>query len=128
MSRGLVEEAIVLTAQLPASVLDNPIHPSTPAGSKVRRSEPPVIIVKMFAKMTALAAVVAAGLLVGCGTSTPGPDGSKAETMSGVSPSGYPGGKPKDAESPALASSSEQDNSNPGPKVPVEEPIKPVSK
>ena len=57
---------------------------------------------------------------MGCGTSTTGPGGgSKAQTMSGVSPSGYPGGQPKDAESPALASSSEQANSVPGPKVPV---------
>ena len=57
---------------------------------------------------------------MGCGTSTTGPDGgSKAQTMSGVSPSGYPGGQPKDAESPALGSSSEQAHSVPGPKVPV---------
>jgi hypothetical protein len=44
--------------------------------------------------------------------------------MSGVAPSGYPGGQPKDAESPALASSSEQAHSTPGPKVPVEAPEK----
>jgi hypothetical protein len=86
------------------------------------------MIGKMFPKMIALAAVVAAGLLAGCGTSTTGPDGSKHETMTGVSPSGYPAGQPKDAESPALASSSEQENSTPGPKVPVEEPAKPVAK
>ena len=60
-------------------------------------------------------------MLAGCGTSTTGPDGgSKAQTMSGVSPSGYPGGHPKDAESPALGSSSEQAHSQPGPKVPVD--------
>ena len=86
------------------------------------------MMVEMFSKMIALAALLAAGLLIGCGASTTGPDGSKAETMSGVSPSGYPGGKPKDAESPALASSSEQDNSHPGPKVPVEEPTKAAAK
>jgi hypothetical protein len=86
------------------------------------------MMVVMFPKMIALAPVVAAGLLVGCGTSTTGPDGSKHQTMTGVSPSGYPAGQPKDAESPALASSSEQENSNPGPKVPVEEPAKPVAK
>jgi hypothetical protein len=39
------------------------------------------------------------------------------QTMTGVSESGYPGGKPRDAESPALASSSEQEYSKPGPKV-----------
>ena len=38
--------------------------------------------------------------------------------------SGYPGGQPKDAESPALASSREQAKSTPGPKVPLEEPVK----
>lgn len=86
------------------------------------------MIGKMFPKSIALAAVVAAGFLTSCGTSTTGPDGSKHETMTGVSPSGYPAGQPKDAESPALASSSEQENSNPGPKVPVEEPAKPVAK
>jgi hypothetical protein len=74
----------------------------------------------MFSKTTALAAVVAAGLLTGCGTSTPGPDGSKDETMTGVSPSGYPAGKPTDPDSPALGSSSEQEHSTPGPKVPPE--------
>jgi hypothetical protein len=78
--------------------------------------------------MIALAAVLAAGLLTGCGTSTAGPHGSKAQTMSGVSESGYPGGQPKDAQSPSLASSSEQQNSNPRPKVPVEEPQKPAAK
>jgi hypothetical protein len=86
------------------------------------------MIGEMFSKMIASAAVLAAGLLIGCGTSTPGPDGSKAETMSGVSESGYPGGHPKDAQSPALASSSEQENSVPRPKVPVEAPEKPAAK
>ena len=46
---------------------------------------------------------------MGCGTSTTGPDGgSKAQTATGVSESGYPAGQPKDAGSPALASSTEQ--------------------
>lgn len=66
------------------------------------------------------AALIAAVFLSGCGTSTTGPDGSKHQTQTGVSESGYPGGEPKDAESPALASSSEQAHSKPGPKVPVE--------
>ena len=33
------------------------------------------------------------------------------QAMTGVSPSGYPAGQPLDAESPALASSSEQKHS-----------------
>jgi hypothetical protein len=63
----------------------------------------------MLRKTIAAAALMAAGLLIGCGTSTTGPDGgSHAETETGVSPSGYPAGEPKDAGSPALASSTEQ--------------------
>lgn len=61
----------------------------------------------MIRKATLAAVILAAGILAGCGTSTTGPDGSKMETMSGVSPSGYPKGAPRDAESPALGSSSE---------------------
>jgi hypothetical protein len=79
----------------------------------------------MFRKTVATTAfavgMIAAGLLTGCGTSSPGLTGSKHQTMTGVSESGYPGGQPKDAESPALSSTSEQEHSNPGPKVPVEE-------
>ncbi len=72
---------------------------------------------------------MAAGYLTGCGTSTSGPDGSMHQTKTGISPSGYPAGQPKDAESPALASSSEQAYSKPGPKVPVEsDPAKPKLK
>lgn len=78
----------------------------------------------MFRKTVAAAAfaagIIVAGLLTGCGTSSPGLTGSKHQTMTGVSESGYPGGQPKDAESPALSSTSEQEHSNPGPKVPVE--------
>lgn len=70
--------------------------------------------------MIASAALIAAGFLAGCETSTTGLEGSKHQTMTGVSSSGYPGGQPKDAESPALSSSSEQAYSKPGPKVPVE--------
>ena len=78
------------------------------------------MIRKMFSKTIACAALVGAGLLAGCGTSTGGPDGSKNQTMTGISESGYPAGQPTDAESPALGSSSEQANSTPRPKVPVE--------
>lgn len=58
--------------------------------------------------MIAATALIAAGLLIGCGVSTTGPDGgSRAQTHTGVNENGYPGGAPKDAGSPALASSSE---------------------
>jgi hypothetical protein len=63
----------------------------------------------MVRKTIAAAALIAAGLLMGCGTSTTGPDGgSWRQTDTGVSESGYPAGQPKDAGSPALASSTEQ--------------------
>jgi ABC-type oligopeptide transport system substrate-binding subunit len=75
---------------------------------------------RMFSKTIAILALLTAGLLAGCGTSSPGLTGSKHQTMTGVSESGYPGGQPKDAEAPALASTTEQEHSNPGPKVPVE--------
>ena len=58
-----------------------------------------------------MAALAAGILLAGCGTSSEGPGGSKAQTSSGVNANGYPGGKPADAHSPALASSSEQQHS-----------------
>ncbi len=68
-----------------------------------------VMIVEMVRKTIAAAALIAAGSLIGCGTSTTGPDGgSKQQTTTGVSESGYPEGDPKDAGSPALASSTEQ--------------------
>jgi hypothetical protein len=52
--------------------------------------------------------LTAAGLLVGCGTSSTEPGGgSKNQAETGVSDSGYPAGEPKDAGSPALASSTE---------------------
>jgi hypothetical protein len=67
------------------------------------------MIVEMVRKTIAAAAFIAAGLIVGCGTSSTGPNGgSKAQTETGVSSTGYPGGEPKDAGSPALASSTEQ--------------------
>lgn len=48
-----------------------------------------------------------AGFLMGCGTASRGPEGSLHQAQTGVSASGYPAGEPKDAGSPALASSSE---------------------
>ena len=74
---------------------------------------------KIAAPVALASAVLAAGLLTGCGTSSSGLTGSKHQTMTGVSETGYPGGNAKDAESPALASSSEQAHSDAGkPKVP----------
>jgi hypothetical protein len=62
----------------------------------------------MVQKLGIVALLLTAGLLIGCGTSTTGADGSKHQTQTGVSETGYPGGQPVDAESPALSSSSEQ--------------------
>jgi hypothetical protein len=74
--------------------------------------------------------ILMAGLLTGCGTSTSGLTWSRHQTMTGVSETGYPGGQPKDAESPALSSSTEQKYSDSGkPKVPKEEKAeKPAAK
>lgn len=67
------------------------------------------MMVRMLRKTIAATALIAAGLLIGCGTSTTGPDGgSRFQTDNGVSgTSNYPAGHPVDAGSPALASSSE---------------------
>ena len=66
------------------------------------------MITNMHRKFTVAAALFAAGVLAGCGTSSTEPNGgSKLQTMTGVSSSGYPKGEPKDANSPALASSTE---------------------
>jgi hypothetical protein len=61
----------------------------------------------------AAAALIVAGLLIGCGTSSTSPGGgSKGQATTGVSSvSGYPAGQPKDAGSPALASSTEAEYS-----------------
>jgi hypothetical protein len=77
------------------------------------------MIGNMVRNVTAVAAFLTVSLLavfsVGCGVSSTGPDGSKHDTMTGLGPSGYPGGEPKDAGSPALASSSEAQYSRPEP-------------
>jgi hypothetical protein len=85
---------------------------------------------KYVPKVALAGGIVATVLLTGCGTSTSGPTGSKHQTMTGVSETGYPGGWPKDPESPALASSTEQIYSDAGkPKVPKEDKVeKPVAK
>ena len=63
---------------------------------------------KPFPQAAIAAGILALFFLAGCGTSSEGPGGSKAQTRSGVNANGYPGGKPNDAHSPALSSSSEQ--------------------
>ena len=63
----------------------------------------------MLRKLGVLTLLLTAGFLIGCGTSTTGPaGGSKEQTRTGVSETGYPGGQPVDAESPSLSSSTEQ--------------------
>jgi hypothetical protein len=71
-----------------------------------------VILMEMLRKIISAAALMAAVLLIGCGTSTTSPDGgSWQQSRTGVSSSGYPAGEPKDAGSPALASSTESEYS-----------------
>ena len=65
----------------------------------------------MYRKIVVTVALTADIFLAGCGTSSEGPGGSKAQTRSGVNENGYPGGKPTDVHSPALGSSSEQAHS-----------------
>lgn len=66
------------------------------------------MIGKMFRTTLALATLLTAGLLAGCGTASTEPGGgSKAQASTGISESGYPAGQVKDAGSPALASSTE---------------------
>jgi hypothetical protein len=62
----------------------------------------------MLQKMGFGVLLLSAVFLVGCGISSPGPDGSRHQTETGVSETGYPGGQPVDSESPALSTSSEQ--------------------
>jgi len=69
----------------------------------------------MVRNLTGVAALLLVGFLAGCGVSSDGPDGSKHNTMTGVSPSGYPAGQPQDAGSPALASSTESKYARPEP-------------
>jgi len=66
------------------------------------------MIDNMLQKLGFSALLLAAVFLTGCGMSSPGPDGSRHQTETGVSETGYPGGQPVDAESPALSSSTEQ--------------------
>ena len=71
------------------------------------------MIENMLQKMGVIALLLTAGFLTGCGTSTPGPEGSKHQTQTGISETGYPGGQPVDAESPALGTSNETKYADP---------------
>ena len=71
------------------------------------------MIVGMLRKMGFVMVLLTAGFLVGCGISSLGPDGSRHQTATGVSETGYPGGKPADAGSPALSTSTEQKYASP---------------
>jgi major membrane immunogen (membrane-anchored lipoprotein) len=72
-------------------------------------------MIRNMQKMGFVMVLLTAGLLVGCGTSSGGPDGSMHQTATGVSETGYPGGQPVDAESPALGTSTEQAHSQAAP-------------
>jgi hypothetical protein len=63
---------------------------------------------RMVRKLLVAGLLLTAGFLTSCGMSTFGPDGSRHQTQTGVSETGYPGGQPVDAESPALSTSTEQ--------------------
>jgi hypothetical protein len=63
----------------------------------------------MLRKLVFGAALSAAVLLMSCGTSTRGPEGSMHQTTTGVSETGYPG-RPvpsNDPQSPAVSASTE---------------------
>ena len=57
--------------------------------------------------------LLTAGFSVGCGISSLGPDGSRHQTATGVSETGYPGGQPVDAQSSSLSTSTEQKYASP---------------
>ena len=80
----------------------------------------------MLQKMGFGVLLLVAGFLVGCGTSTTGPEGSKHQTQTGVSETGYPGGQPQDAESPALSTSTEQKYARAEPSA--DEPVGEINK
>jgi hypothetical protein len=66
------------------------------------------MIENMLQKLGISGLLLTAVFLTGCGFSSWGPEGSRHQTATGVSETGYPGGQPVDAESPALSSSPEQ--------------------
>ena len=88
------------------------------------------IIGDMLQKTGVAVLILSAGFLAGCGMSSPGPEGSRHQTQNGVSETGYPGGQPVDAESPALSASTEQKyaRAEPSADEPVGEVTKPIGK
>jgi hypothetical protein len=68
---------------------------------------------EMLRKMGFIVVLLTAGFSMGCGISSLGADGSRHQTATGVSETGYPGGKPADAQSPALSTSTEQKYASP---------------
>ena len=62
----------------------------------------------MLRKTGFVLVLLTAGFSMGCGFSSLGPDGSRHQTATGVSETGYPGGQPVDPQSPELSSSTEQ--------------------
>ena len=71
------------------------------------------MIVGMLRKMGFILVLLTAGFSIGCGISSLGPDGSRHQTATGVSETGYPGGQPVDPQSPALSTSTEQKYASP---------------
>jgi hypothetical protein len=67
----------------------------------------------MLRKTGFILVLLTAGFSMGCGISSLGQDGSRHQTSTGVSETGYPGGQPTDAQSPALSSSTEQKYASP---------------
>jgi hypothetical protein len=59
---------------------------------------------KISSKIAGAAVLITVCFLTGCGTAS---EDSLRQSSTGVSTSGYPAGQPKDAGSPALASSTE---------------------
>ena len=68
----------------------------------------------MLRKSGAVLVLLTAVFSMGCGTASPG---SLHQSQTGVSESGYPGGQPTDAESPATGSSTEQKYARAGDKA-----------
>jgi len=77
---------------------------------------------EMLQKTGFVLVLLIAGFSMGCSISTLGPEGSRHQTATGVSETGYPGGQPVDPQSPALSSSTEQKYAKPAviPKDPSE--------
>ncbi len=78
------------------------------------------MMLEMLRNLSLAALALTAVFLMGCGTSTPGPIGSKHQTQTGASETGYPHNaeQANDPQSPALSASTEQQYSReeaPGP-------------